>query len=296
MARRHALTGILNGVDYDEWSPERDTYIVQRDIPSMICSGKGACKTDMQKRMGLPVDAKIPVIGIVSRLADQKGFDLLAEIAPQLLRKRVQLVVLGSGDAKYQELFRQLAQKWHKRLAVHIGFDNALAHTIEAGSDMFVMPSRYEPCGLNQIYSLRYGTIPIVRATGGLQDTITTFDPATGSGTGFKFTDYTAGGAAGMYRVRIGHIPQAAAVERAGADRDAEPISPGPGRRQPTPSCTAASSRCGRWCEDSLPHVVTDCAEPSRHQIAPRHIHGGEEQAAVFAVVRRYPCSRVTTP
>jgi len=191
VARRQALTGILNGVDYDEWSPERDAYIVQQYSVDDL-SGKGACKKDLQTRTGLPVDAKIPVIGIVSRLADQKGFDLLAEIAPQLLRKRVQLVVLGSGDAKYHELFQDLAQKWHKRLAVHIGFDNALAHKIEAGSDMFVMPSRYEPCGLNQIYSLRYGTIPIVRATGGLQDTITNFDAATQSGTGFKFTDYTA--------------------------------------------------------------------------------------------------------
>ena len=128
----------------------------------------------------------MPLIGIVSRLADQKGFDLLAAIAPQLLRKRLQLVVLGSGDARYQDLFLDLARRFTKRLAVRIAFDNALAHKIEAGSDMFLMPSRYEPCGLNQMYSLRYGTIPIVRATGGLQDTVVEFDAQRGRGNGVQ--------------------------------------------------------------------------------------------------------------
>jgi starch synthase len=191
VARRNALTGILNGVDYGEWSPDSDAFIAARYSADDL-TGKAACKADLQAVAGLPVEPKVPVIGVVSRLADQKGFDLLAAIAPELLRKRVQLVVLGSGDAKYQDLFQALAQRAKKRLAVRVAFDNALAHKIEAGSDMFLMPSRYEPCGLNQIYSLRYGTIPIVRATGGLQDTIIDVDGDRSRGTGFKFTDYTA--------------------------------------------------------------------------------------------------------
>jgi starch synthase len=189
-ARRAALVGILNGVDYSEWSPEGDRYIVERYSADDL-RGKAACKADLQAAVGLSVNAKVPLIGIVSRLAAQKGFDLLSEIAPRLLGKQLQVVVLGSGDAQYQELFAALAHKHNKRLAVRIAFDNALAHKIEAGSDMFLMPSRYEPCGLNQIYSLRYGTVPIVRATGGLQDTITDIDATTGAGTGFKFSDYT---------------------------------------------------------------------------------------------------------
>jgi starch synthase len=189
VARRHALSGILNGVDYGEWSPEHDTRIA---APYTVDdrSGKAACKADLQATMQLPVDPRVPVIGMVSRLADQKGLDLIAAIAPQLLRKRVQLVVLGSGEARYETLVQQLAHKYPERVAVRVAFDDALAHKIEAGSDLFLMPSRYEPCGLNQIYSLRYGTIPIVRATGGLEDTIIHFDPRSGAGTGFKFADY----------------------------------------------------------------------------------------------------------
>ena len=190
VARRTALTGILNGVDYSEWSPDRDRLIVAPFSADQL-GGKATCKADLQAAVGLPVDAKVPLIGIVSRLADQKGFDLLAEIAPQLLRKRVQLVILGSGDLHHQELLLQLARQHKKRLAVRIAFDNTLAHKIEAGCDMFLMPSRYEPCGLNQIYSLRYGTIPVVRATGGLEDTIIDFEPQTRQGTGFKFVEYT---------------------------------------------------------------------------------------------------------
>jgi starch synthase len=191
VTRRQALTGILNGVDYEEWSPERDRFIATRYSADDL-KGKTACKADLQASMGLPVNAAIPVLGIVSRLADQKGFDLIAEMIPQLLRKPVQLVVLGSGDAKYQELMQGLARRFRKRLGVRIGFDNTLAHKIEAGSDMFLMPSRYEPCGLNQIYSLRYGTIPIVRATGGLEDSIIDVEAPNGQGTGFKFTEYSA--------------------------------------------------------------------------------------------------------
>lgn len=191
VARQDALLGILNGVDYAEWSPERDRHIAQHYSVDQLM-GKAACKADVQAAVGLPVNAEEPLIGIVSRLAAQKGFDLLSDIAPQLLQRRLQVVVLGSGDATYQELFTALAQRHKNRLAVRIAFDNALAHKIEAGSDMFLMPSHYEPCGLNQIYSLRYGTIPVVRSTGGLADTIDDFDPATGTGTGFKFVPYTS--------------------------------------------------------------------------------------------------------
>ena len=189
-ARSDALTGILNGVDYDEWSPEHDSHIAARYSADDL-SGKAPCKADLQAAVGLPVDAKVPLIGIVSRLVDQKGFDLIAAIAPQLLRKRLQIVVLGRGDPSYEELLLDLQRRFTKRLAVRIAFDNTLAHKIEAGSDMFLMPSHYEPCGLNQMYSLRYGTIPIVRATGGLQDSIVEFDARRNEGTGFKFTDYS---------------------------------------------------------------------------------------------------------
>jgi len=189
-ARRAALSGILNGVDYDEWSPERDRFIAARYSADDL-KGKAACKADLQATVGLPADAKVPVFGIVSRLADQKGFDLLAAIAPELLQKRLQVVILGSGDTRYQSLFGALAKRFPKRFKVSFTFDEALAHKIEAGSDIFLMPSRYEPCGLNQIYSLRYGTIPIVRATGGLEDTIVDVDATKEDGTGFKFTPYT---------------------------------------------------------------------------------------------------------
>ena len=188
--RRQALTGILNGVDYEEWSPECDAYIAARYSADDL-AGKAACKADLQTILGLPVDPQVPLIGIVSRLADQKGFDLIAAVAPQLLRKRLQIVVLGSGDALYQNLLLDLQRQFKKRLAVRIAFDNALAHKIEAGSDMFLMPSHYEPCGLNQLYSLRYGTIPIVRATGGLQDSVVEFDARRRQGTGFKFVEYS---------------------------------------------------------------------------------------------------------
>jgi len=190
VGRRQALTGILNGVDYEEWSPEHDAHIAARYSADDL-TGKATCKADLQATVGLPVDPKVPLVGIVSRLADQKGFDLITAIAPQLLRKRLQIVVLGSGDALYQNLLLDLARQFKKRLAVRIAFDNTLAHKIEAGSDMFLMPSRYEPCGLNQMYSLRYGTIPIVRATGGLQDSVVEFDARRGQGTGFKFVEYT---------------------------------------------------------------------------------------------------------
>jgi len=189
-ARAATVTGILNGVDYNEWSPENDRYIVQRYSASDL-GGKAICKRDLLQQFGVADSAtRLPVIGIISRFAAQKGFDLVSQIADRLAREEMIVVALGSGDKDYEELFRRLMQQYPHKFAVKIAYDNMLAHKIEAGADMFLMPSRYEPCGLNQIYSLKYGTVPIVRATGGLDDTIEPWDARTGKGTGFKFHDY----------------------------------------------------------------------------------------------------------
>ncbi len=190
--RSSTVAGILNGVDYDEWSPEKDRFIAQPYSPENL-QGKEACKRDLLQQFGITAgDLDLPVIGIVSRFAAQKGFDLIAEIADDLARMPGIVTALGNGDKKYEELFRKLNKQHPEKFAVKIGFDNPLSHKIEAGADMFLMPSRYEPCGLNQMYSLKYGTVPIVRATGGLDDTIEPWDPATGRGTGFKFNAYSS--------------------------------------------------------------------------------------------------------
>jgi starch synthase len=154
-------------------------------------SGKKACKADLQKEFGLPVHEKIPVIGIISRLAEQKGFDLITAAMDNLMKEGVQLIILGTGDEKYHLLLGSLAKKYPGQIGLKIAFDNTLAHKIEAGADLFLMPSRFEPCGLNQIYSLKYGTVPIVRAVGGLDDTIEDHQAGTRRGTGFKFSDYS---------------------------------------------------------------------------------------------------------
>jgi len=188
--RSSTVTGILNGVDYDEWSPEADKFILARYSPQDL-SGKAKCKQDLLATFGIAdADSRLPVIGIVSRFAAQKGFDLIAQIMERLAREEMIIGALGSGDKPYEEMFLRLAKQFPQKIAVKIAYDNALAHKIEAGSDMFLMPSKYEPCGLNQIYSLKYGTVPVVRATGGLDDTIEHWDARTGKGTGFKFTDY----------------------------------------------------------------------------------------------------------
>ena len=188
--RAERLVGILNGVDYSVWSPEADKFTVAK-YSAKDLSGKQACKLDLLREFKLPAAAaKRPLIGIVSRFVDQKGFDLIAEVISELMREEVSIVALGTGDARYESLFAAMATTFPGKFGVRVGFDNALAHKIEAGSDMFLMPSRYEPCGLNQIYSLRYGTVPVVRATGGLDDTIENFDARSGKGTGFKFTAY----------------------------------------------------------------------------------------------------------
>jgi starch synthase len=189
-ARSSTVTGILNGVDYEEWSPARDRFIAAAYSPQDL-SGKAQCKQDLLTAFGVTkADLRLPVIGIVSRFAAQKGFDLIAQIMERLAREEMIIIALGSGDKTYEDMFLRLSKQFPQKIAVKVAYDNALAHKIEAGSDMFLMPSRYEPCGLNQIYSLKYGTVPLVRATGGLDDTIEPWDARTGKGTGFKFTDY----------------------------------------------------------------------------------------------------------
>ncbi|HET8823656.1 MAG TPA: glycogen synthase, partial [Terriglobales bacterium] len=189
--RSSNVAGILNGVDYNVWSPETDTCIAANFSPQDL-SGKKKCKQDLLAQFGIAnTETELPVIGIVSRFAEQKGFDLISQVVDRLAREEMILTVLGSGDVPYEEMFRRLQRHYPHKIAVKIAYDNKLAHKIEAGADMFLMPSHYEPCGLNQIYSLKYGTVPIVRATGGLDDTIEPWDPRTGKGTGFKFVEYT---------------------------------------------------------------------------------------------------------
>jgi starch synthase len=189
--RASTVAGILNGVDYDEWSPQADKYTLAK-YSSEDLSGKAKCKQDLLSSFGMTkADPKLPVIGMVSRFASQKGFDLIAQIVDRLVREDLLIIGIGSGDKKYEEMFLRLSKQFPQKIAVKIAYDNALAHKIEAGSDMFLMPSQYEPCGLNQIYSLKYGTVPIVRATGGLDDTIESWDARTGKGTGFKFSEFS---------------------------------------------------------------------------------------------------------
>ncbi len=184
------LHGILNGVDIEEWNPATDKHLAAHFSRGDL-SGKAVCKADLQRAMGLPVRPEVPILAVISRLADQKGIDLVAATAKALLAEETQLVLLGTGDPKLEAAFTALQQKQPSRAGVRIGFDVALSHKIEAGADLFLMPSRYEPCGLNQMYSLLYGTIPVVRGTGGLDDTVIPFDPKTGRGNGFKFAEAT---------------------------------------------------------------------------------------------------------
>ena len=187
-SRTNDLFGILNGLDVEIWNPETDNLIPQ-NFSKKDVSGKTVCKQELCKKCGLPYSRDIPLIGVISRLAAQKGFDLLEDIAPDLFKMNIQFVLLGTGENRYHTLFQKIAKKFPKKVSIHLTFDNTLAHWIEAGSDMFLMPSRYEPCGLNQMMSMRYGTVPIVRATGGLADTVTDAD-AEKSGDGFVFNDY----------------------------------------------------------------------------------------------------------
>ncbi|MFN0171269.1 MAG: glycogen synthase GlgA [Bryobacteraceae bacterium] len=193
-ARADSLFGIVNGVDYQEWNPGTDPHIAAHYSATDL-EGKRVCKRDLLDTFGLPVDdVASPLIGLVTRFAEQKGIDLIREAAGALVEAEVLFTILGSGEPEDEQFFMDLAERHPRSVGVRVGYDNPLAHKIEAGSDMFLMPSRYEPCGLNQIYSLRYGTLPIVRATGGLDDTIR-------EGTGFKFWEYS--GAALLDAIRL---------------------------------------------------------------------------------------------
>jgi starch synthase len=222
--RGDRVTGILNGVDTETWNPGTDTYLPARFSADDL-KGKAACKRALQEWFGLEVNPKIPLFGVISRFAPQKGFDLLRGALPQALRDMVmQVVALGTGDPVTENFFRWLHGAYPKAANAHIGFSPELAHLIEAGSDFFLMPSSYEPCGLNQMYSSHYGALPVVRATGGLDDTVENYDEAAGTGTGFKFWEisdralfYTIGWAVSTWFDRPQHY---AAMQRQGMRKD----------------------------------------------------------------------------
>lgn len=207
--------GILNGADYSRWNPETDPLIPARYTRHDL-TGKAICKSELQKRFWLEVDPGIPVVGVVSRLVSQKGLDQLEQVIEGIVKDmRVQFVILGSGEKNLEWYFGQLPGRYPGRIGSYIGYHEEIAHWIEAGADFFIMPSVYEPCGLNQMYSLRYGTLPIVRATGGLADTVQQYDEASGSGTGFKYWDanptaiyYSVGWAVSTYYDRPHHVRQ----------------------------------------------------------------------------------------
>jgi starch synthase len=184
--RRADLVGIMNGVDYDRWSPQKDPLIEQR-YTAQDTSGKTVCKASLQRELGLAVDAQAMLCGAIGRLAHQKGYDILAQAMPSLMERKVQVALLGTGDAALEHEFTRLSEKYPGRISVQLRFDDRLAHRIEAGADVFLMPSRFEPCGLNQLYSLRYGTLPLVHAVGGLADSISEGP----EGWGFRFDDET---------------------------------------------------------------------------------------------------------
>ena len=188
--RRDRLFGVLNGIDWDEFNPETDTYIAAHYHRSHL-DGKRACKQALQKLFNLEQNSECPVIGMVSRLSDQKGFDLISAISEEILKLTpAQLVIVGTGDQRYHDFFLSLRQRYPTQVGIEFTFNAELPHHVYAGSDVYLMPSRFEPCGLGQMISLRYGTIPVVRATGGLADTVHDWNPASHSGNGFVFQDY----------------------------------------------------------------------------------------------------------
>lgn len=191
--RSSDLSGILNGIDSETWNPSIDPHIASNFDVDSVDVGKPECKADLQRRMNLPERQDVPLFSIISRMTDQKGFDLIAATADDMLSNDIQLVVLGTGEARYESLFRDLMARYPDKVSAHIGFDESLAHQIEAGSDIFLMPSRFEPCGLNQMYSLAYGTIPLVRNVGGLADSVVDSSAdalANDTATGIVFDDY----------------------------------------------------------------------------------------------------------
>ena len=224
-AKGRDLVGILNGIDTREWDPANDRFLPAR-FDAEHLAGKLKVKLAVLRRYGLPADAAAesrPLIGIVSRMVDQKGFDLIAALAGDLPRLDASFAVLGTGDTAYQDMWRSLAARHPDRIGAHIGFDEALAHLIEGGADIFLMPSRFEPCGLNQMYSMRYGTVPVVHAVGGLADTVVDYEPRTRKATGFVFREYSPAAlldaltrAVALYRNRV----KWRALQVAGMQRD----------------------------------------------------------------------------
>jgi starch synthase len=224
-SRAADLVGILNGIDYDQWDPERDLNLPVPYSASKM-TGKAAAKRRVLEAFGLPRTRDLrrrPLVAMISRMVDQKGFDLLDQLSDALPALNASLVLLGSGDPRYEARWRELAARHPNRIGVRIGFDDGLAHLIEGGADMFLMPSQFEPCGLNQMYSLRYGTVPIVRATGGLFDTVQDVDRGSGSGTGFTFVDYSPVallGALGRALEMFEDRPAWRRIQRAGMQKD----------------------------------------------------------------------------
>ena len=224
-ARSADLVGILNGIDYDQWDPERDLNLPVPFSASNM-AGKAAAKRKVLETFGLrgtPALRRRPLVAMISRMVDQKGFDLLDQLSDALPALHASIVLLGSGEPRYEARWKELATRHPNRIGVKIGFDDGLAHLVEGGADMFLMPSRFEPCGLNQMYSLRYGTVPIVRATGGLFDTVHDVDRRTGRGTGFTFVDYSPValiGALGRALEMFENRPAWRRVQRAGMRED----------------------------------------------------------------------------
>jgi starch synthase len=190
-AKGDRFVGILNGADYTEWDPSIDPLIAANYTPARR-EGKAICRGALRKLAGLPDRDDAPIVGMVTRMTPQKGVNLLGDALDAVMSLGVQLVMLASGDPALEKFFKAAEERFAGQLRVWLAFDNALAHKIQAGSDIFLMPSRFEPCGLTQMYALKYGTAPLVRATGGLKDTVTEFDPQRGTGNGFMFTDYRA--------------------------------------------------------------------------------------------------------
>ena len=223
--RSNDVVGILNGIDYDQWDPARDPHVPE-PFDAGNTAGKQAAKRAVLERFGLPVDEATlarPLVGLISRMVDQKGFDLLAALADQLATLDASFVLLGSGERRYEDLWLGLAARHPDRIGTRIGFDEPLSHLIEAGADLFLMPSRFEPCGLNQMYSLRYGTVPVVRAVGGLDDTVRNFNPRTGTGTGFTFDEYSPQALLNTLRWALGIFPDRAIwqrIQREGMQQD----------------------------------------------------------------------------
>jgi len=193
--RRDVLSGILNGIDPQEWDPAVDPHLPSNYNVETVDRVKPICKAAVQKELGLPRESTSPLVGFVGRLTDQKGLDLICDVMQRWLpTSDVHWAILGTGQPKYHKMLQALAERFPQKVALRLEFSNPLAHRIEAGSDIFLMPSRFEPCGLNQMYSLKYGTVPLVRATGGLSDTITGYDPQSPNpaANGFVFQEYSS--------------------------------------------------------------------------------------------------------